>query len=183
MVRFLENHDEPRAAATFPPDIHRAAAVVVATLPGVLLLHEGQLEGRHVRIPVQLSRRPDEPADAELRAFYHRLLPVAAAMRGGTWQRCDTTGWPDNDSHRRLLAWSWRAPEGGVHAAVVVNDAGGASQGQVRLPWPDAEGAGQVALVDDLAGHTFERDGDELIGAGLFVDLGPWQAHVLTWRP
>jgi glycosidase len=26
MARFLENHDEPRAAATFPPEVHRAAA-------------------------------------------------------------------------------------------------------------------------------------------------------------
>ena len=27
LARFLENHDEPRAAATFAPDAHRAAAV------------------------------------------------------------------------------------------------------------------------------------------------------------
>ena len=36
LVRFLENHDEPRAAATFPPDRGRAAGVVVATVPGAL---------------------------------------------------------------------------------------------------------------------------------------------------
>src|SRR5215213_5645783 len=41
LVRFLENHDEPRAAATFTPDRERAAAVVIATLPGALLWHEG----------------------------------------------------------------------------------------------------------------------------------------------
>jgi len=28
LARFLENHDEPRAAATFPPGIHEAAAVI-----------------------------------------------------------------------------------------------------------------------------------------------------------
>jgi hypothetical protein len=49
LVRFLENHDEPRAAATMPRDQERAAAVVIATLPGLTLWHEGQFEGRRVR--------------------------------------------------------------------------------------------------------------------------------------
>ena len=45
MVRFIENHDEPRAAVTFPDGKGRAAAVVILTLPGARLLHEGQFEG------------------------------------------------------------------------------------------------------------------------------------------
>ena len=59
MVRFIENHDEPRAAAAFPDGKGRAAAVAVLTLPGARLLHEGQFEGRKVRLPVFLARRPD----------------------------------------------------------------------------------------------------------------------------
>ena len=46
LLRFIENHDEPRAAATFTPEKHRAAAVTALTLPGARLIHEGQLEGR-----------------------------------------------------------------------------------------------------------------------------------------
>ena len=61
MVRFIENHDEPRAAATFPTEKGRAAAVAILTLPGARLLHEGQFEGRKVRLPVFLARRPAEP--------------------------------------------------------------------------------------------------------------------------
>ncbi len=34
LVRFLENHDEPRAAATFAAEKARAAAVTLVTLPG-----------------------------------------------------------------------------------------------------------------------------------------------------
>ncbi len=34
MVRFIENHDEPRAAATFAGGRDRAAAVAILTLPG-----------------------------------------------------------------------------------------------------------------------------------------------------
>ena len=49
LVRFIENHDEPRAALIFPPDKARAAAVTTATLPGAKLFHEGQFEGRRVK--------------------------------------------------------------------------------------------------------------------------------------
>src|SRR5205085_4387161 len=33
LARFLENHDEPRAAATFPPGVHEAAAVITFLSP------------------------------------------------------------------------------------------------------------------------------------------------------
>jgi hypothetical protein len=46
LARFLENHDEPRAAATFTPEAHRAAAVATFLSPGLRFFHQGQLEGR-----------------------------------------------------------------------------------------------------------------------------------------
>ncbi len=66
MVRFIENHDEPRAASSFPGAKGRAAAVTMLTLPGARLLHEGQFEGRTVRLPVFLGRRPTEAPDTDL---------------------------------------------------------------------------------------------------------------------
>ena len=88
MVRFIENHDEPRAAATFPAGKGRAAAVAILTLPGARLLHEGQFEGRKVRLPVFLGRRPAEPVDQDLAAFYGRLLKETDrdVFRNGEWR-------------------------------------------------------------------------------------------------
>ena len=74
LIGFIENHDEPRAAATFGAAQARAAAVVMSTLPGARLYHDGQLEGRRKRIPIQLARGPDKPTDSDLRPFYGRLL-------------------------------------------------------------------------------------------------------------
>src|SRR5215467_4045285 len=109
LVRFLENHDEPRLADKLPGDAGQAAAVAIATLPGATLWHEGQFEGRRVRPPVFLSRRPDEPPDAGLASWYRRLLAAVAGhrVRSGDWQLLEGGGWPDNDSCRNLLAWSW----------------------------------------------------------------------------
>lgn len=71
---FLENHDERRIAAVLPPAEHRAALLLVLGLPGMRMLHEGQLSGRRIQVPVQLGRWPDEPADAEIQAMYEQML-------------------------------------------------------------------------------------------------------------
>ncbi len=48
-LRFLENHDEERVARLIPSEPwHFAAAAVVATVPGMFLVHDGQMEGRAI---------------------------------------------------------------------------------------------------------------------------------------
>ena len=179
LVRFIENHDEPRAAAAFTPEQERAAAVTTMTLPGALLLHEGQFEGRTVRLPVFLGRRPDEPPDKGLRAFYHDLLGIIAkeGLRSGEWRLCERVGWPDNQSYLNLVAWCWH--NGDKRHLVVVNLSDQDSQGQVRLPWNKLAGYSWT-LLDLLSGEVYERDGRELQESGLFVALGPWQFHLFA---
>jgi hypothetical protein len=182
LVRFLENHDEPRAATTLPGDRQRAAAVTIATTPGAVLWHDGQLEGRKVQLPVFLGRRPDERADEDLHDFYEHLLAVVAEhdVRDGDWRLLGCEGWPDNGSCRNLVAWAWTQPE--ARHLVVVNLSAGPAQGKVPLPWPEL--AGGVRHLDDLmAGVRWERDGDELLAPGLYVDLPPWGFHVLAVDP
>ena len=107
--------------------------MVRSTLQGARLYHDGQLEGR-AHIPVFLGRGPDEPVDADLRSFYERLLRATAdaELREGDWLLCECTGWPDNDSHRALVAWCWSAP--GSRHLVVVNLSGSDAQARVHLP-------------------------------------------------
>jgi len=181
LVRFIENHDEPCAAATFSPEKERAAAVTIMTLPGAKLLHEGQCEGRRVRPPVFLARRPVEPIDADLRAFYDKLLAAvkAAGLREGAWQLCARTGWPDNSRYLNLVAWCWE--QGRERYLVVVNLSEYRSQGRVQMPWNDLSGR-TWHLTDVLSGERFERDGDEMQSAGLYVDLPAWRFHFLRFQ-
>jgi Alpha amylase, catalytic domain len=191
LVRFTENHDEPRAATALPGDRARAAAVGIATLPGATLWHEGQFQGRRVQLPVFLGRRPDEPVDAETRAFYGRLLAAVAGevagqpVRDGAWSLLPTTGWPDNSTNENLAAWAWTRPESGT--VVVINLSDAPAQGRVRLPWPELA-HGVRTMTDLLTGGRLERDGSELVDPGLFVDLPAWGFHVLAadllpWEP
>jgi hypothetical protein len=181
LVRFIENHDEPRAAATFSPEQERAVALATMTLPGAVLLHEGQFEGRRVRLPVFLGRRPDEPLDSDLRTFYHTLLTVIAGegLRKGEWRLCERHGWPDNRSCLNLVAWCWTGEDS--RHLVVVNLSPCRSQGQVRLPWSDLDG-NSWELHDLLNGEVYQRDGRELGQTGLFVDLEPWKYHLFAFR-
>jgi Alpha amylase, catalytic domain len=179
LIRFIENHDEPRAAATFGAAQARAAAVVMSTLQGARLYHDGQLEGLRTRLPVQLARGPDEPPDSDLRAFYGRLLRgvAEAQLRRGDWRLCECERWSDDDdSHRQLVAWCWSSSD--ARHLVVVNLSPARAKGRVRLPWGDLARR-TWSLADRLSGDCFERSGDELAGEGLYVALEAWGPHFL----
>jgi hypothetical protein len=177
MVRFIENHDEPRAAATFPDDKARAAAVAVLTLPGAKLLHEGQFAGRKVRLPVFLGRRPTEPVNKGLSAFYEKLLKETGRklFRSGDWRLCERSGWPDNQSCRNILCWCW--VKNGERALVIVNFSAETAQALVKVPWDELRE--KMWLLDDrLSGQVFERSGFDMRDAGLYVELKPWECHL-----
>lgn len=176
-VRFVENHDEPRVAAVLAPPAARAAAVVALTLPGVALLHEGQADGRRVRVPVTLGRRPDEPLDVDLRAWYdHLLAAIGDDMRRRDWMLVAVDGWPDNRSCERLVAWTWTSASGGH--LVVANLSDDRADGLVRMP---DVGDGSITMTDALTGERFERDGARIAVDGLYVALPAWGVHLLAW--
>jgi hypothetical protein len=180
LLRFIENHDEPRAAATFSAAKLRAVALTIATLPGLKLFHEGQFEGRKVRPPVFLGRRPEEPVDENLQTFSRKLLDATnrPVFREGEWHLCGRTGWPDNASYQNLVAWCWLKDE--ERYVIVVNFSDWPAQGQVQIPWADLEG-GTWQLTDALSGATYERDGNEMFSPGLCVELSPWAYHLLQF--
>jgi hypothetical protein len=172
-MRFLENHDETRAATAFSPAKEQAAAVITSSLPGARLFHEGQFEGRKVRLPVFLGRRPAEPVDKELQAFYSKLLTAihAPIFRDGEWQLCECSGWPDNPSAQNMVAWNW--VKNGDRRLIVINFSDGAVQGRVRLPWKE----GKWHLTDAFSDWSCDRDGDEMAGPGLYVELKAWSYY------
>jgi len=177
MVRFIENHDEPRAATSFPDGKGRAAAAAILTLPGAKLLYAGQFEGSKTRLPVFLRRRPAEPVDHDLVALYGRLLKNVNhdVFRNGEWRLCQRSGWPDNQSCQNILAWCWEKDD--ERYLIVINFWHKAAQGLVYAPWDDLRGK-EWRLNDVLSGDSYSRSGNDMGETGLYVDLEPWKCHL-----
>jgi hypothetical protein len=179
LARFMENHDEPRAATAFPPGMHEAAAVVTYLTPGLRFFHDGQLEGRRKRISPHLGRAPVEPVDGALKAFYERLLAVVRqpVVRDGQWRLLECVpAWDGNWTWDGFIAWCWQGP-GAERRLVTVNYSGSQGQCYVRLPLSDLSDR-SVRLEDLLSPARYDRAGRDLVSRGLYLDLGPWGHHV-----
>jgi Alpha amylase, catalytic domain len=181
LARFLENHDEPRAASTFPSGVHEAAAVTTFLAPGLRFFHQGQFQGWRKRISPHLVRGPAEPESTELSQVYRRLLAVLRnpGVRDGQWQLLECTpAWEGNWTSDCFLASAWQSPDR-ERLLVAVNYAPNQSQCYVRLPFGDLEG-GQWKLADQMEDVAYERDGKDLQARGLYLDTPPWKASVFA---
>ena len=178
VARFLENHDEPRANATFALPMHQAAAVITFLSPGMRFFHQGQFEGRRKRISPHLVRGPLEPTDEAVTRFYEQLLAVVrkTTVRDGEWRLLECVpAWDGNWTWDGFLACGWQRDTARV--LVVVNYAGNQGQCYVRVPFIDLSGR-DVGLTDLMNGARYERDQSDLASRGLYVDLPPWGYHV-----
>jgi hypothetical protein len=181
LARFLENHDEPRAAATFTLEVHEAAAVVTFLSPGLRFFHQGQFEGRMKRISPHLVRAPEEPLDQKLKQFYDRLLAVLRnpAVRNGDWRLLECApAWDGNWTSDCFVAYFWQGADD-EQLLVAVNYAPNQSQCYIRMPSTNLRDR-QWRLEDLLSDARHDRDGNELESRGLYVDLSPWRAHVFA---
>jgi len=100
-IRFIENHDEPRAMASLGEDRQKPAAALICTLPGAALLHQGQLQGRRVKLPVQITRQAAEPARPFAAGSRRWLFAPPPSGPAGVWPPCR--------SWRSLVSPSWRS--------------------------------------------------------------------------
>jgi hypothetical protein len=179
MARFLENHDEPRAAATFASGTHEAAALVTFLSPGLRFFHQGQLQGCRVKVPVHLCRGPEEVVDAGLEGFYTRLLMALKrpAARDGNWSLLETLeAWEGNPTWTDFIAFAWQG-RNNQRLLLAVNYSPHQSQCYVRLPFEGLPGF-SWGLCDLMSTVFYERDGSDLQQRGLYLDLPAWSYHL-----
>ncbi len=184
-LRFIENHDEPPAAASLPSDSwHYAAATVASTVPGMVLYHDGQFEGRSVKVPVQLGRRPHQPVNARTRSFYTRLLSCldSDTFKKGEWRLLTVRpAWHDNPTWQDNLAFWWEEPSAGKRL-VVVNYAPHNSQCYVDLP-EQSLGGSPIKFRDLMGSAFYVRERTGLISKGMFFDLPAYGLHIFDVAP
>lgn len=180
LARFLENHDEPRAAATFGIDQHQAAALLTYLSPGLRFFHDGQLEGRLKRISPHLVRAPSELRNEVLAAFYERLLNVVRlpTVRDGRWWLVECRpAWEGNWTHDGCIAFAWERSNS-ERLIVVVNYSDHHSQCRLTLPFDNLPV--EVRFDELITTGYFDRQQGDLGANGLYVDLPPWGSHVCS---
>ncbi|MGB7339187.1 MAG: alpha-amylase family glycosyl hydrolase [Phototrophicaceae bacterium] len=184
-IRFIENHDEPRAAESIGIAASRPAAVLISTLPGATLLHDGQFIGRNVKLPVHINRQPYERPHLALKDFYKRLLEEASdnIYHIGEWRLFNCYAACDGCmGDYNLLSYGWR--NGDDMRLIVLNFSNEWSQGAIDLgAWADDLRGQDWVLLDTMHRTYIDENGDEMAQNGLFVDLEPHQAMIFHFEP
>jgi hypothetical protein len=183
-AHFLENHDEPRIASLLSPEEHRAAALLVLSLPGMRFLHQGQLTGARHRVPVQLGRCIIEEPQPDIKFIYEQILVVLAKSGVGEGQASllrPRPAWPENPTARNILVIQWQHKPLNFHL-VIVNLASHRSQCYVKLSVPNLE-AYDWSMKDLLGTEKYERSGKELNERGLYLDLPAHGAQLFSFEP
>ncbi|MEN9573210.1 MAG: hypothetical protein RL514_1065 [Verrucomicrobiota bacterium] len=183
-VHFLENHDEQRAAVRFALEEHRGAALLTFGLPGMRFLHEGQLAGATVRLPVHLARRPVEAEDTQLAWFYETLFAALAATAVGHGKfelLRPRSAWSQNSTDHCFVIVQWQATPDAFDL-VVVNLA--AQPGQCYVTPTIAGLARHEWKMEDLLGEEkYWRNGSEMQARGLYLALPPRGAQLFHFTP
>jgi len=190
-VHFIENHDEERAMNILGEERQRAAATALCTLPGMALLHQGQMDGKRERLPVQRAVSiHQEPANAGLRAFYEGLLKATSRplFREG---RLNVL-YSNNSSFI-----SYARVDDNQKAVVIINTSSHLQKGTVTLtPGVNLKSGVAYELQDlfyDLKSPeikrlstvhpTYKCKAAHLINHGLYVELAPFDAHIFMIEP
>jgi len=160
------------------PERSKAAAVICSTLPGMRFYHDGQLQGRRIKLPVQLGREPAEDINTELEEFYNVLLPIAGrdVCKFGRWKLLEVlpTGSEDH-TYNNVFSWLWS--DDNEYMLVIINYSGNNSYCRLKINFEtDRE---QVELTDLMDNKSYNRNRNEIESDGLFIQLEGYQSHIL----
>lgn len=179
-LRFIENHDEERAVTSLGKEKSKAAAVVISTLQGMRFYNDGQFEGKKIKLPVQLGREPEEPVIADIKEFYSNLFKITTQeiFKHGKWEILEPAySWETNTTFKNILAWGWSLQT--EKRIVVVNYSDKTSTCRLKL---DLRGFQEEFIINDLLNNqTYTRSAEEVYHTGLFIELKPYQSHILAF--
>lgn len=179
MVRFIENHDEPRAMFSFGRDKSKAAISLISFMPGLHLFHEGQFEGFSVKLPIQLIRRRAEEADPDIAAFYKKLFSILkkeiSDIEDYKMVFPESAWAPENDSYRNFLTVFLKKEKYIYLLAVNYSE----KKSQCYVPfYPECLTGSEVSFEEIFEGSVFKRNCDELLSKGLYLDEGPFKVNL-----
>lgn len=178
-VRFIENHDEPRAARNLGIPKSLAAAVIISTIQGVHFYYDGQFEGKKIKLPVQLGREPLERISREVLEFYNNLLRITNnnIFKYGNWQLFYPEFVDPNDNtNENILAWQWELEND--FRIIIINYSDVVSRCRIKLDMETK--THKIRFEDLLTSKIYQRSAKEIKSPGLFIELKEYQSHIFS---
>jgi len=178
LLRFIENHDEPRAITTFEYEPSKAASVIATTLPGACLIFEGQTRGSRIKIPVQIGRRPVEEEDIDLKGFYEKLLRAIPGKEfdDANWSLCNAKlAGQDDESYKNIISYQWLTED--QILLIAVNYSSNYSKAHI-ITNNINYGQNNWRFTDLLVGNEYNYKGKDLENYGLYIELEGWKSHI-----
>lgn len=179
-LRFNENHDEERVVKSFGKEKSKAASIIISTIPGMRFYHDGQFEGKRIKLPVQLGREPIEKQCDSLIEFYYQLLQITntEALKNGNWAILDTfPSWFNNELYKNILVWNWNFETDNYLVAVNYSEI--TSTCRVKL---DVNGYSESIEFNDLLNNQkYLRSAEEIQSDGLYIELKPFHSHIFKY--
>ncbi|ABB23340.1 alpha-amylase family glycosyl hydrolase [Pelodictyon luteolum] len=174
LCRFIENHDEPRAADKMGLN-NRAAALCCLMAPGMHLVHQDQMDGYRHKIPVQLIHQAPEHADRDLGDLYRKLfiLQRDPAFQEGQIEWLDLQG----SNHTHCIGFHRFTPE--RHAFVLANFGSTGIAFDVTHPVLEQVERSQIGVLSTAHGNRTAAP--HLSGQVIQVRLAPHEAVAITF--
>ncbi len=170
-LKFIENHDEGRAATVFGIERSKAAVLLLCLAPGGHLFYQGQLEGLRKRLPVQLIRQPKEEVERALASFYQRIFKNLQILNtaDSRWEIWQThPAWEGNGTFRNVIICCKQ----NQHLAVI-NYSGEPAQCYVAMNLGQ-ERSQRIVFKDVLGSEEYTRDSEK----ALYFDLPAFGCHL-----
>lgn len=178
-AHFLENHDEERAAARFSLAEQRSYTATLLALPGLCLLHQGQLSGAMRRLPVQLRRDPLELGAPVFTSWFEELLRAfkTSCIRQGDYRFPEVHD--PNGGSLPVFAVLWQDSSGRQDLLVTNLDS---QSHDVRVRFGSSVSASGWRVRDRLWGPCSERGWAVWTPGGLAGRLTAHDVHFLELR-
>jgi hypothetical protein len=181
LVRFIENHDELRSIEAFGRGKVKAVSALFSTLPGLKLYFHGQMEGKRIRLPVQIRQSMPDPGDTGIKAIYDKLMPVVNQdiFHTGTWKLKEVLVDLDITSEN-LVAFTWKLHDS--LRLIIVNLSQHTSYGRIDFR-DDVSESQDYAFADKLSDQSFVQSGKVMAHPGLSVKLTGYQSQIWEIEP
>ncbi len=181
LLRFIENHDEPRNITAFGPDRLPANTALFAGLPGLKLFFQGQMDGRRIRLPLQLRQSRAEKLDLVVASFYSLLLKVINddIYHSGAWRLKEVYAHIDL-TNNNLVAYLWKSE--GESRFTLVNLSRVSSVGRVCFQ-DDVDEEFNYNLEEIFGKTTSTENGKIMAHPGLIFNLSAGEARIYKIKP